>query len=36
MKPIIELYHNGFKVYCKKRDMKLVMDTLRGGWHEAS
>jgi hypothetical protein len=28
--PMIEMYANEFKAYCKKRDMRMVMDTLRG------
>ena len=30
VKPMIEIYPNGFKAYSKKRDMKDVMSTLRG------
>lgn len=30
--PIIEMDSYGFKAYCKKRDMKVVMDTLKGAF----
>lgn len=30
--PVIELDNYGFKAYCKKRDMKTVMETLKGAF----
>jgi len=32
MKPLLEVDEYGFKAYCKKRDMKEVMETLKGAF----
>ena len=31
-KPSIEFGRNGFKAYCKKKDLSLVMNALKGGY----
>ncbi len=28
--PTLEIEQDGFKAYCKKRDMKTIMETLKG------